>query len=391
MLAPPDRGKGLLPLPSSETPLPFAPSAEAISPVAFQTKPSSPSTLPLKELADFPPLPSSKSSTAPSLYVAAPKVAQAKGILPSPASSLRVCEEEKTWSSFFKAPASKRPSTSIDYFVPTIDGPQKIAVLEEEEVAEAEAAWGNILVGYIWGKTPVFTPFLQFIKRLWRPKGELTLSLQGNGFFMVRFDLEEDLSHVLEDGPWSMDNRPFVIQRWNRNIRLERERLNSIPLWIKFLNLPLHFWSPTCIGKIASLIGSPLYLDSPTAMRTRFCICSLCIEVEAGSKLPDEVFVEIWNGDREAIKRRTLIATEIQTSVAQRRREKHKSVKGKACIKVDLQKAFDSVSWTYLEEENHSGRGRSHTERWEAVAGRRGKKLHYYSGGETGVSWLCNV
>ncbi|KAK1304881.1 hypothetical protein QJS10_CPB11g01426 [Acorus calamus] len=320
MPAPPDRGKGLLPLPSSETPLPFVPSSEAISPMVFHTKPSSSSTLPLKELADFPPLPSSKSSTVPSLYVAAPKVAQVKGILPSPASSKAgkdgprprkqcinvplptVCEEEKTWSSFFKALASKRPSTSIDYYVPTIDGPQKIAVLEEEEVAEAEAAWGNILIGYIWGKTPVFTPFLQFIKRLWRPKGELTLSLQGNGFFMVRFDLEEDLSHVLEDGPWSMDNRPFVIQRWNRNIRLERERLNSIPLWIKFPNLPLHFWSPTCIGKIASLIGSPLYLDSPTAMRTRSAYARVCIEVEAGSELPDEVFVEIRNGDREAIK-----------------------------------------------------------------------------------------
>ncbi|KAK1314605.1 hypothetical protein QJS10_CPA06g01260 [Acorus calamus] len=51
-----------------------------------------------------------------------------------------VCEETKTLSSFFTAPTSKCSSTSVDFFVPTIDGPQKIAILEEDEVAEVEAA-----------------------------------------------------------------------------------------------------------------------------------------------------------------------------------------------------------------------------------------------------------
>ncbi|KAK1257466.1 hypothetical protein QJS04_geneDACA024718 [Acorus gramineus] len=119
---------------------------------------------------------------------------------------------------------------------------------------------------------------------------------------MVRFDLEEDLIHVLEGGPWSMVNRPFVIQRWNRDIRLELERLKSIPVWIKFPNLPLHFWSRTCIAKIASLIGTPLYLDSPTASRSRSAYARVCVEVEPDSTLPDEVFVEVRNGDREAIR-----------------------------------------------------------------------------------------
>ncbi|KAK1314815.1 G-type lectin S-receptor-like serine/threonine-protein kinase RLK1 [Acorus calamus] len=34
-----------------------------------------------------------------------------------------------------------KANTSIDFYAPTIDGPQKLAILEEEEFAEAEASW----------------------------------------------------------------------------------------------------------------------------------------------------------------------------------------------------------------------------------------------------------
>ncbi|KAK1281088.1 hypothetical protein QJS04_geneDACA014925 [Acorus gramineus] len=177
-----------------------------------------------------------------------------------------------------------------------MDGSQKVAIIEEEEAVEAEESWGHILVGYVWGKNPIYTPFVQFLHRLWNLKGVFTFSMQGNGFFMIL------LTKVLEGGPCSMDNRPFVIQRWTRNTKIEFERLSSIPVWIKFPNLPLHFWSKTCIGKIASLLGNPLYLDTPTALQSRTAYARVCVEVEASGDLPDEVFVEIRNGDRVAVR-----------------------------------------------------------------------------------------
>ncbi|KAK1308197.1 hypothetical protein QJS10_CPA09g00977 [Acorus calamus] len=195
-----------------------------------------------------------------------------------------------------------QPSNAVEFYPPHNDGGQKVAILEEEEVAEAKESWGHILVGYVWGKNPVYVPFLQFLKRLWNPKGTFILTLQENDFFMIRFSLVEDLTKVLLGGPWSMDNRPFVIQRWNRDTKLEFERLSSIPVWIKFPNLPLHFWSPKCIGRIASLIGIPLYMDSPTALKTRTSFARVCVEVEAGCEFPNEVFVEIRKGDRVGVK-----------------------------------------------------------------------------------------
>ncbi|KAK1281547.1 hypothetical protein QJS10_CPB22g00174 [Acorus calamus] len=43
-------------------------------------------------------------------------------------------------------------------------------------------------------------------------------------------------------------------------------------------------------------------MDTPTASRSRTAFARVCVEIEAGVELPDEVFIQIRNGDREAIK-----------------------------------------------------------------------------------------
>ncbi|KAK1283312.1 hypothetical protein QJS10_CPB21g01023 [Acorus calamus] len=130
-----------------------------------------------------------------------------------------------------------RPTTAtqgheqMTYIAPTLNGEQPLAIVEEEEYASSFSHWGNALVGYVIGTTSVFTPFLKFLRCLWKPKGEIRLMLKGNGLFVVTFENEEDMNAVLEGGPWTMASRPFVLQRWSPSSRMEQERLTSIPIW----------------------------------------------------------------------------------------------------------------------------------------------------------------
>ncbi|KAK1296370.1 hypothetical protein QJS10_CPB15g00981 [Acorus calamus] len=119
-----------------------------------------------------------------------------------------------------------------------MDENRPIVEVKEADYIGSVAQWGKDLVGYIIGTTLVYTPFLQFLKRLWKPK--------------------EDLQEVLEGGPWTMASCPFIIQQWSPHACMELERLTSIPIWVKFLDLPLHMWSLGCLSKIASGIGKPL-------------------------------------------------------------------------------------------------------------------------------------
>ncbi|KAK1310589.1 hypothetical protein QJS10_CPA08g00936 [Acorus calamus] len=171
----------------------------------------------------------------------------------------------KAWSELFVSPPDSSTHCSLDFTEPqTEDGIPKIW-LDEEDYERALNKWGKAVVGYVIGKIPVYTPFLAFIKKLWKIKGDIQLSLQGNGFFIVQFDLQEDMQRVLEGGPWTMDNRPFVLQKWSPSVRMEQERLTSIPIW----------------------------------MATRITFARVCVEVEAGKALPDSVVIESKADGRE--------------------------------------------------------------------------------------------
>jgi hypothetical protein len=47
------------------------------------------------------------------------------------------------------------------------------------------------------------------------------------------------------------------------------EEMSRVPVWVKFPNLPLCCWSPTCLSKIASVLGKPIQCDQPTSTLCR--------------------------------------------------------------------------------------------------------------------------
>ncbi|KAK1278990.1 hypothetical protein QJS04_geneDACA020178 [Acorus gramineus] len=194
------------------------------------------------------------------------------------------------WTDLFpNGPSSS--SHPLKFFDPILEDQDPLAVIDDEDCAEALDYWSNCVVGYIIGTVPVYTPFLQFLKRLWKLKGEIKLLLRGNGFFLIKFFLPEDMQMVLEGGPWTMANRPFIMRKWTPDSQMEQARLSSIPVWVRIPYLPLHLWSSNAISKITSLIGTPLFMDTPTRMRTRISYARVCVEVQAGTNLPDFVCV----------------------------------------------------------------------------------------------------
>ncbi|KAK1303554.1 hypothetical protein QJS10_CPB11g01546 [Acorus calamus] len=121
-------------------------------------------------------------------------------------------------------------------------------------------------------------------------------------FLRSNLTLPRIVNATLEGGPWTMEHRPLILKRWSPDIRMEQERLSSIPIWVRLPNLPLHLWNVDCLSRIGSLIGSPLFMDSATLRCTKTSFARLCIEVEASTVLPDEVSVEIAPGLKEKFK-----------------------------------------------------------------------------------------
>ncbi|KAK1257468.1 hypothetical protein QJS04_geneDACA024716 [Acorus gramineus] len=259
--------------------------------------PKNGSTIPLQDARSFPPLPKQRGRSR-GLERQRPTRGNNKSKSRGPPLPPLVATTPLSWDSLFSKPPTVVRNALVPFCAPEEEDGEKFAEINDEDQALAEEIWSNSIVGYIVGTIPVYTPFLQFLKKLWNPKGDFKLLLKGNGFFLVQFYLEEDLTAVLEGGPWTMANRPFIIQKWHPEVRLEQAKLTSIPIWIKFPTLPLNMWTPIGIGKVASLIGTPLFLDTATRMRTRISFARVCVEVQAGDPLPDFVCVKC-NGEKE--------------------------------------------------------------------------------------------
>lgn len=101
----------------------------------------------------------------------------------------------------------------------------------------------NKSVQKVWSLIPFFT---EHWKTEFKPVG----SDLGNGLFQFQFELESDLTSVLEQRPYHYARWMVIIQRWEPTVSPSFPSL--IPFWIKVQGLPVHLWTePTikCIGE----------------------------------------------------------------------------------------------------------------------------------------------
>ncbi|KAK1308353.1 hypothetical protein QJS10_CPA09g00834 [Acorus calamus] len=150
---------------------------------------------------------------------------------------------------------------------PSLNHP--VVPYEEVDLVEMDNHWRLSLLGYVIGKKPYYKAFIDFLYRVWKSKGSIEVFMQGGGFFVVRFSSEEDMQNVIEGGPWLMGGCPIVLRKWHRGMLMELELLETIPIWIRLPQLPLHLWGKRMLSKLASVVGIPLFMDSATANYTR--------------------------------------------------------------------------------------------------------------------------
>ncbi|XP_020704502.1 uncharacterized protein LOC110115580 [Dendrobium catenatum] len=121
---------------------------------------------------------------------------------------------------------------------------------------------------------------------------EWNLSLT-DGFFLFKFSLSEDYDMVWSKGAWFFHGKPFIFKKWTKNFSPTRENFTSVPIWVRFHNLPLICWNSEGISKIASKIEIPIAVDTLTAAKTRLTYARVCIQVSTTSSFPESVAVAI--------------------------------------------------------------------------------------------------
>ncbi|GJX21634.1 RNA-directed DNA polymerase, eukaryota, reverse transcriptase zinc-binding domain protein [Tanacetum coccineum] len=107
--------------------------------------------------------------------------------------------------------------------------------------------------------------------------GSVKWNLTLCGYF---FHNEDGMKYMYKKGHWMVNGKPFIVQKWDINICLDKTETVKLHVWIKLCNVPLEAWTIEGISALAS---------------------RLLIEIDASKELLDVVEVEYRNALKEVI------------------------------------------------------------------------------------------
>ncbi|GKF85796.1 zinc knuckle CX2CX4HX4C containing protein [Tanacetum coccineum] len=122
--------------------------------------------------------------------------------------------------------------------------------------------------------------------------GEIIVDNSDISFF--KFKSIEGMNFVIEQSSWMVNGRPFVVQKWDPAVCIEKADPCKIPIWIKLLNVPLKAWSTRGISALVSRLGRPIMMDNVTASMCYKGTCRagyarILVEVDAKKGLQSQI------------------------------------------------------------------------------------------------------
>jgi hypothetical protein len=136
---------------------------------------------------------------------------------------------------------------------------------------------------------------------MWKQFGKVEVFSLENGMFIFRFSDETICDEVLESKLWDVANKPLILRKWTPGMQVMKLTLSSVPVWVKLLHLPIEFWTPTCLGHVASGVGKPLYADKRTEEQKRLGFARVLVEIDTNSECSKEVLIRRANGNSISI------------------------------------------------------------------------------------------
>ncbi|KAB5561450.1 hypothetical protein DKX38_006407 [Salix brachista] len=159
-------------------------------------------------------------------------------------------------------------------------------VIAQESLLETTEQWTRSMVGFFPGYKMPFHAAKSITRRAWDGYGLEQVMTMDAGFLIFRFKQESDMQEVLAKGLWMFGGKHIALQQWHPRIQFEKNKIKSIPVWIRLYGLPFPLWTTEGLSRAASMVGKPLSCDAPTYNSTRLDYARVCVEVTA-----DEDFI----------------------------------------------------------------------------------------------------
>ncbi|GKC16656.1 zinc knuckle CX2CX4HX4C containing protein [Tanacetum coccineum] len=72
------------------------------------------------------------------------------------------------------------------------------------------------------------------------------------------------MEKVMVSGPWRIQLVPIILNVWMPNTLLKKEKVSSVPLWVKIHNVPIVAYAKVGLDLISAKVGRLMRLDAHT-------------------------------------------------------------------------------------------------------------------------------
>ncbi|GJS98341.1 RNA-directed DNA polymerase, eukaryota, reverse transcriptase zinc-binding domain protein [Tanacetum coccineum] len=124
------------------------------------------------------------------------------------------------------------PNVSIP--IPETNKEPMDVIFDEELIKDGSSKWKLTLCGYFVGHKISINDLRYNIRRMWSRHGFKEVTENDYGMFFFRFHNERGLNYVVENGPWMVNNKPLVVQRWDINMSIDKTEPHKLPLKVKY-------------------------------------------------------------------------------------------------------------------------------------------------------------
>ncbi|CAK8574347.1 unnamed protein product [Lathyrus sativus] len=206
-------------------------------------------------------------------------------------------DERKLWVDVISDNWNPAKGLSMEYVAPkVINGVIQIDI-EQEDIETELRFWDSTLILYVVGDDLSMNTVKNFMQRMWNFIKIPNLYYHDAGYFLLRFNSQEDKEAVMMRGPYTIRNMPMLLKEWQSGFNLKKDLLRRLPIWIKIPQLPLHLWGAKSLSKIGSDIGKPLVTDECTTNNLHVSYERILIEVDITQPLIDEITIRNVAGD----------------------------------------------------------------------------------------------
>ncbi|KAK1388167.1 hypothetical protein POM88_016345 [Heracleum sosnowskyi] len=147
------------------------------------------------------------------------------------------------------------------------------------------------IVGTFTRGAPSYSKVAAFARDAWERKGLLLTSQKDARTYVFKFDSEANMNAAMARGTWYLGKKPMLVHAWGSKLGEK----TSIPIWVKFENLPDSYWTREGLSYLGSVIGTPLSADALTSKLEILPFAKLCVEYKIGDDLPSKIEVEVMD------------------------------------------------------------------------------------------------